>query len=279
MESPLYALLNHWNFNDPSASAEKFRQLLEMETDAITQALIQTQLARTCSLQRSFNEAHALLDEVDVTVSPTVKALCMLERGRAYNSNGQKPEAVLQFSQALETATAAGEEYLAVDAAHMLAIADEPKKQIEWSERAMQMAEQSIDVRVRGWLGPLYNNLGWTYHDLGNLPRAMELFEKSLAWRIDRKDEKGTLIARWCIGRLHRTAGRITEALAVQRELEQLPNPSGYVFEEIGELLMLQNEVAKSKPYFQKAYDILSQDGWLQNYEAARLHRLKQLGE
>jgi hypothetical protein len=56
-------------------------------------------------------------------------------------------------------------------------------------------------------------------------------------------------------------------------------DPSGYVFEELAECLLIQDRGIEAKAYFRKAYDILSKDSWLQAQEADRLERLKQLGE
>ena len=51
----------------------------------------------------------------------------------------------------------------------------------------------------------------------------------------------------------------------------------GYVFEEIAELLLVTNHATESKPYFAKAYEILSQDIWLKDSEPKRIARLKEL--
>ena len=53
----------------------------------------------------------------------------------------------------------------------------------------------------------------------------------------------------------------------------------GFVFEEIGECLLLLNRAEEARRYFFKAYEILSQDTWLAEGEPERLARLKLLGE
>ncbi len=53
----------------------------------------------------------------------------------------------------------------------------------------------------------------------------------------------------------------------------------GYVFEEIGECLLLLNKNEEAKPYFAKAYEYLSKDKWLVDNEPERLERLKELSE
>jgi tetratricopeptide (TPR) repeat protein len=146
------------------------------------------------------------------------------------------------------------------------------------------MAEKTTDDRAHKWLGPLYNNTGWTYFDLKQYDKAMDLFEKSLAWRQEQKDEEGTFIAQWTIARTLRETGEIEKALELQQSLEKARNekgldPDGYVFEEIAECLLALNQGNEAKPYFHRAYDILSKDQWLVANEPKRLERMKALSE
>jgi hypothetical protein len=53
---------------------------------------------------------------------------------------------------------------------------------------------------------------------------------------------------------------------------------NGFVFEEIGECLLALQRGEEAKPYFAKAYEVLSQDVWLVKNEPDRITRLKQLG-
>jgi tetratricopeptide (TPR) repeat protein len=148
----------------------------------------------------------------------------------------------------------------------------------------MDLAEKTTDARARKWLGALYNNIGWSYHGQQDYASALTFFEKLLALRMDQQDERGALIARWSIGRTYRSLQRIDEALALQEELyverqqAGLP-PSGYVFEELAECLLLKDRAVEAKEYFRKAYEILSGDVWLVAEEEARIQRLRNLGE
>ena len=176
-----------------------------------------------------------------------------------------------------------GEDFYAVDAAHMLGMVEPPETQLEWAAKAMELAEKSEDERARNWLGPLYNNTGWSYHDLKQYDKALELFQKSLKYRQEKKDEQGTRIAKWTIGRTYRSLGRIEEALQIQKELEKEfeekgIEQGGYVFEELGECLLLLKKEDEARKYFKLAYDLLSKDPWLVANEAERLERLKKLG-
>ena len=166
----------------------------------------------------------------------------------------------------------------------MMAIIEPPQEQLPWAKKAMDLAERTGDERARRWLGPLYNNTGWTYHDMGRYDQALMMFEKSLAFRQEQDDDEGIRIARWTIARTYRSLERVEEALEIQTALEQEIEAKGigqdgYVFEELGECLLLLGKADEALEYFKQAYNLLSQDQWLVANEADRLKRLKDLSE
>jgi tetratricopeptide (TPR) repeat protein len=208
----------------------------------------------------------------------------LLERGRTYNSAGAKEQSIPLFKEAYTKAIEHNEDFYAIDAAHMLGIAAKPQDRLYWNLKAVNLAGKTADTRAGKWLGSLYNNIGWTYHDLKDYAGALTFFEKLLAWRMDQKDERGTFIAKWTVARTYRSLDRIDEALGLQRELldeieRKELDPSGYVFEELAECLLLQDRGIEAKAYFRNAYEILSNDIWLKANEGDRLERLKDLGE
>lgn len=280
-----------WNFSKPNETEQAFRQLLPMATtsgniDYYLQLL--TQIARTQGLQQHFEAAHATLNEVSKELNKVSKRTLiryLLERGRVYNSSGEVSQSKPIFTEAWEIAQQSGEDFYAIDAAHMLAIVETPEQQILWNECALQLAEQSKDPKAQKWLGSLYNNLGWTYHDLKQYDQALDLFLRGLLWRESVNDESGAFVARWSVARTYRSLGQLDEALALQqRLLDEINNsdnklpPDGYVLEEIAECLLALGKDKQAKPYFTKAYKILSEDIWLIKNEAPRLARLKTLG-
>lgn len=277
-----------WDYNDPAATGEKFRALLPTEEaagDATYRAELLTQVARAEGLSRRFEEAHRTLDEVErelTSLPARARVRYLLERGRVLNSSGDKSEARLLFLEALDLARHSGEDFYAVDAAHMLGIIDPPDKQLDWHLLALQMAERSTEARARGWRGSLYNNLGWTYHDAGDYEKALDMFEKALQFRVEQGKGREVRIARWCIARTLRSLGRVEEALRMQLELaeqaEAAGDPDGYIHEELGEGLLLLGSTEEARPHFGRAYAILSKDPWLAEHEPGRLARLKELG-
>jgi tetratricopeptide (TPR) repeat protein len=201
-----------------------------------------------------------------------------LERGRVFNSSKSADQARPLFLRAWEIASTAGQDFYAIDAAHMLGIVEPPDAQPAWNLKALALAEKSAEPRARKWLGSLYNNIGWTYHDQGQVEQALATFEKALAWRMEQGQEREIRIARWCVARALRSLGRLDEALTIQRELAS-GDHDGYVDEEIAECLLTLGQGEETRPYFAAAYEKLSSDRWLAENEPARLARLKSLAE
>jgi tetratricopeptide (TPR) repeat protein len=278
-----------WNYGDPAATEEKFRTFLPAATkspDPEYHPQLLTQIARTFSLRRNFDEAHALLDTVEPMLTrhtPVAKTRYLLERGRAFNSAGKKDDAKTLFLEAFESAKAAGADFFTVDAAHMMAIVEPGDDGLAWNMKAIAFAENSSDPRAYTWLGSLYNNTGWDYHEKGEFNQALDLFQRALVFREKQGNADNIRIARWCIGRCLRSLERNSEALEIQHallmEAEASGGPDGYTHEELGELYLIMGQPHEATPHFAAAFDILSKDDWLLDNEPKRIARLKKLAE
>jgi len=282
-----------WDYSNPVQTEIKFREVLKQipETESAHLELL-TQIARTQGLQRKFDEAHETLNQVEKELKEEskVKVRYLLERGRVFNSSKHPDKAKPFFEEAFELAKKLKEDNYAVDAIHMLAIVADPADSLNLNLQAIAYAESSPDEKARDWLGSLYNNTGWSYHDTGDYESALKIFEKAEAFRrlalsrveVSKNDASRLRIATWAVARCLRSMNRIEESLSKQmgllKEFESVGETDGYVFEEIGECLLLLNRNEEAKPYFAKAYQELSQDVFLVDNEPERLKRLKELG-
>ncbi|WFC15030.1 tetratricopeptide repeat protein [Aeromonas salmonicida] len=277
-----------WNYQDPAASALRFNTLLPeaRTTDLQYELELLTQIARTHSLQRQFAEAHQLLDDIELRLTeatPRARLRVLLERGRTFNSAGDKATARTLFEQAWQLGLKIKELYLAIDAAHMIAIAAPLEEQSRWHQLAMELAERSQDKQVRGWLATLYNNQGWTLFELGRFDEARVFQQKCLAWHEQHNNTAKAFIARWSLARLTRAQGlheqALTELKQLQVDMAEAGEPEdGYLFEELGENALVLDDPAAAE-YFSRAWFLLSQDRWFKANEAERLARLKQLAK
>jgi tetratricopeptide (TPR) repeat protein len=279
------ALDRWWNFEQPVASEARFRaELAKLPRDSGAYLELMTQIARAQGLQRHFDEAHVTLDQVEASragQAPRVSVRYLLERGRVFNSSRQPERATPLFHAALDQARVAGEDFLAIDAAHMLGIAAPPVERLDWNLQAVAMTERTSNARSKRWLASLYNNIGWTYHERADYAQALEYFQKALpAWQA-RGDPMAIRAARWSVARALRSLGRYDEARAIQRallgEVEASGDTDGFVFEELGELALAQGDAAAAQPWFAKAYAALSADPSFAADNPARLERLHRL--
>ncbi len=186
-------------------------------------------------LQGRFDEARALLDPLAAHEDPVVLARVRLERGRLLNSSGAAAESIPLFTGALDVAAGAGEDFLAADAAHMLAIVDGDRASA-WTDRALAIVRASADPRVARWAGPLYTNSGWSRHEAADFPGALRDFGDALAAYTRHGTAEQVRIAQWSVARALRSVGRFDEALEIQRLLAAAGPDDGYVFEELAEL-------------------------------------------
>jgi tetratricopeptide (TPR) repeat protein len=275
-----------WDYSHPEETETKFLEILPQfpENDPTRLELL-TQIARTQGLQREFSDAHLVLDEVEKQLSiesSRARVRYLLERGRVLNSSGNPDQARPLFDQAMKMAQELNEDFYAVDAIHMLAIVADSASSLDLNLRAIQIAESSGQERARGWLGSLYNNTGWSYHDTGDYESALKIFEKAESYFREVGREDRLRISKWTVARCLRSLNRVDEALskqmALRAEFDSMGGSDGYVEEEIGECLLLLKRENEAKPYFAKAYELLSRDDWLMENEPERMKRMKELG-
>lgn len=171
-----------WDFDNPGLSERRFREAMDdQKFDADEKAELATQLGRAIGLQGRFEEADALLDSIDGEDEPTIGIRIILERGRILNSSGHPAMAVPLFEQAAELGDHLGEEFLAVDALHMLAIADADHAEL-WTRSALEYASTAHDPNTRRWMVALHNNLGWALHGAGRFAEALVEFQLAEQW-------------------------------------------------------------------------------------------------
>ena len=291
MNEPLSQFPNFdklWDFAHPGQTEITFRQLYDQLKDTADPsylAQLQTQIGRTLSLQRKFDEAHKVLDNVQPQLDSddaVTHIRYLLERGRTYNSSGEPEKAKPLFIEAWDMAREAKQDVLAVDAAHMVAIVEPPDEAIRWNETAVAFAEQSTNANAKNWLGSLYNNLGWSYFTKQEYATALDFFERDLEWFQERDAARQAQIAQWSIARVLRALGRIEEAFRLQNDLRaEIENAKqetdGYVYEELGECaILLEKSKNEITAYFSKAYELLSHDTNFTTTEPERLARLKE---
>jgi tetratricopeptide (TPR) repeat protein len=277
-----------WDYRDPAATEQKFSQLLASVDTSFGQYRCEllTQIARSQGLQGKFDAASSTLQLVAQAMQPNwpvVRVRYLLESGRVHNSSGHRDLARPLFVEAFELASEQKLDFYAVDAAHMMGIAEIHEKQMEWNERALAIAEASDDPRARRWAGSLYNNMGWTLFEARQYERALALFRKGVDFQAANNRPRELRIAKYSVAKTLRMMGKVDDALAIDRAIHEeavvANDPDGYVSEEIGECLLAQGHADEARPFFKEAFELLSKDDWLVQREPDRVKRLGELAK
>jgi tetratricopeptide (TPR) repeat protein len=212
-----------WEYSDPAASEARFREALGPATGD-RRLEITTQLARTYSLRKDFATAHGLLDEVEKQLGgagPRPRLRYLLERGRTFNSAGERDKARGHFERAWTLARESGEEGLAVDAAHMVAITHSGTPQaLEWNEKGLALARQSKFAKAQALVPAMHNNMAWDLHDLKRYDEALVAFRLALDEWTKRGKPRQIQVAKWSVAQCLRSLKRDDEALVIERALE-----------------------------------------------------------
>jgi len=264
LETPPLDIPALWDFADPARSEAVFRERLAHEQGDAALSL-RTQIARTYSLRGRYAEAHALLDAVDAELpgaGPEPKVRALLERGRTWRSSGQPERALPLFRQALTPAARAGLEFLAIDAMHMIALAEPGlEAQLDWNRRALAGARVALDPRARDWDASLEHNIGMSLHEAGRHEEALVHLRAALVARERIGNAVRTQEARWAVAWGLRALRRHDEALAMllplEREQAAAGTPDGFVAEEIAENLLATGAAERARPYFARAHALL----------------------
>lgn len=286
-EVDLTPILDVWNFGDPAGSMEAFESLearADSAGDEVYRAEVVTQIARCQGLLGNFDAAHATLDRAEKLPGSDhsrVRTRIALERGRTFNSSGQRDQALPLFVQAWEEARSSGEDYLAGDAVHMIAIASPLEEAEAWTRRGRVYVLGAEDTSARHWLGPLHNNLGWSLVGAERYQDALEQFRLSRAAYEAEEDTVSVLIAGYSIGRTLRVMGEPAQAVKVLEEtneaFKERGETDGYVLEELALVYATLGRVEERRDAAGKAFAALSQDAWFVKNEPDRLADLKEL--
>jgi tetratricopeptide (TPR) repeat protein len=229
-----------WDFDDLDATERRLREQLEAEESEDGRAEVLTQVARVEGLRGDFERADALVDDAAARAqSDVARARVDLERGRIRRSSGDRESARPLFESAHAGALAAGQSFMAADAAHMVAlVAADRDGFVEWTNRGIALADTHEDASY--WLGPLLNNLGWEHYEAGEYALALGAFERALAAREREPENEAALeIARYAVGKTLRALGRADEAIPLLETAvawtARAGNPDGWFHEELAE--------------------------------------------
>ncbi|MBB5957814.1 tetratricopeptide (TPR) repeat protein [Saccharothrix tamanrassetensis] len=224
-----------WDFADLPTTEARLRARLADPLPDDRRAEVLTRLARVEGLRGDPVAGHRLLAEAEALADPDSagRVLVFLERGRLLRSAGAPAEALPLFVAAFVLAVHLGDAFLAADAAHMAALVDDVEV---WTARGVEVASSSDDPRVRGWIAPLWNDLGWAHHRAGRFTEAFEAFTAALAALEETSADVHEIeVARYAVAKTLRALGRPAEAAELMGRAIAAGPPDGWFHEELAE--------------------------------------------
>ena len=183
-------------------------------------------------------------------------------RGRFEWQDKKNDQAVATFKMMYDYCSANKLYERAIDAAHMVAIAGDPQMQVEWSLKGIKEAEAG---NITGWLGPLWNNLGATYEEMGKYKESLEAYLKAREYHWRHSDEKAKLIADWAVGHAYRLNGDFKTAAQWLRPVlawcERINDIEfwGFSYKELAEIEFTQGNKQIALRYYSEAAEKLRQ--------------------
>jgi len=264
-------VISLWNFRDPAESEARFRAAQEgaSRDDRI---VLETQIARSFGIRKEFEKAREILDNIDIQdAGPEAQVRTWLERGRSLCSTTHPPEtqtpeakqeARTCYTTAFELAKQNQLDYLAVDCLHMMAMVDTaPEDQLAWDLKAIAYMEASPQEEAKKWEGSLYNNTGYALAEMGRHDEAHEMLSKALECRERQGGKPNILVAHWMIAWNERLRGNLGDALGTQlrleREWDELGEPDGYVYQELGHIYAAMGDRGQAEYYQNRAKELL----------------------
>lgn len=171
-----------------------------------------------------------------------------------------------------------------LDAAHMVAIVGTPDEQVEWALKAISAAEKGDQ---KGWLGPLWNNLGWTYEERGEYEKMLDALTNARKYHYEVGSEHSQLVADFGVGTAQWRNGNLKEARswledaftrAKQRYDEDPADANraewvGWGHSKLGDLLVSEEEPAEALAQYKAARPYLVQAG-IENWWPEGLKKL-----
>jgi tetratricopeptide (TPR) repeat protein len=152
----------------------------------------------------------------------------------------------------------------AIDAAHMVAITGDHETQVEWGLKGIKEAEEG---NVTGWLGPLWNNLGGTYDELGEYEKSLDAYMKARDYHYKYGNHRSQVIADWAVGHAQRMNGNFDEAEKWVKPLlpkfEEMKDGEfiGWCEKELGEIAVGRGDTTSAIEHLTKAEVKLKEAG------------------
>jgi tetratricopeptide (TPR) repeat protein len=185
-------------------------------------------------------------------------------KGRFLWQDKKNDEATLMFQDMYNYCSERKLHERAIDAAHMVAIAGTSEQQIEWGKKGIKEAEEG---NIGSWLGPLWNNLGWTYEDTKQYDSSLAAYLKARDYHYQHGTDRNKVIADWAVGHAYvnlkdyENADKWMRPLLAKFEEMEDGEFTGFTCRELGEIELANNNYQAAHDMFDRSEKLLKEAG------------------
>ncbi len=253
----------------------KYDKALSMYMDTAKKAKVEnhisnriqafSQVSRCFSLLGNLKKGKTWLNKARIIATsnyPKGWARYLGVKGRFGIEENEIENAVTTFNNMYDFSTHHKLYNYAIDAAHMLALLGTKEHQIKWALKGIKEANIYHEYK---WLGALWNNLGWAYHDIGEHEKSLEALKKAREYHRKYSNEKAILIADWSVGCLLRKLGRVEEAEKLFKPVLEKSKHLGDVewigltIQELGEIEIIRGNFILGLSYLKQSQKYLEE--------------------
>jgi len=247
-------------YRDAHAEARKIDNNSD-ETEALAM------IARTFLTMNEIDSAYHWLREAEkiaVRIEPMGWSRYRAVMGRYLWQNNELENAARLFKELYDYCVRHELHDRAVDAAHMVAITGTPAEQVEWAYKGIREAESGD---VTGWLGPLWNNLGATYEDMGRYDSAYQAYLEAREYHYRYGTERNKVIADYAVGHILVRLGRYEKAgdwlkpVLAQCEAAEDHEFIGLTCRDLGEIGYASGNYREALDFYERAESLLNEAG------------------
>lgn len=257
---------------DALGSVRRMRKLAAPQSGDPRIDLAEAEAAESVSdFQRTVQASSAAAAKAERQGSRLILADALRQQGYAYQRLGRPADAIAAFEKAQRLWAAAGDNYGAASALHMIALAEYYRGNFDAAQHSFESALAVFRrIGAQEGIASCSHNYAMLLHDQGKLEEARKYLETALRIQRSQNDERGVAADLDDLGNVLLGMGDLEEAANLKREavlqFHGLGNGMGEAIARgnLGDVLLAQGKLNAANQEFEQALHLKQQIGFKQ---------------